>query len=311
MVIVVATDVRDRLFLFDQLRQRLPSAMLIDLESDILLAHPDFLHASRGAVTVASANLFVRWGRLFGCETRRSRASPANRIRVPLASWALDGQGILANAVSRLYDSGQTPTAQPCILDDNDEKFGPRAPVLHVVTLKGLRRISRVVDLPARARERKRTNWQKHAKPGRETSPSASGCRCSVASRSCCPGSGSGRCEKRTRPVLTLAPWEITLCAGVAGAVIWTFAMLAAYCGRRSRERLCARVLVAGDPVDRRRRPAPMPEARARRQVRPSKDLPEAASLRHRRHRVVCVCARGCAADRRLSTPGVRIRRGG
>ncbi len=60
MVIVVATDVRDRLFLFDQLRQRLPSAMLIDLESDILLAHPDFLHASRGAVTVASANLFVR-----------------------------------------------------------------------------------------------------------------------------------------------------------------------------------------------------------------------------------------------------------
>jgi hypothetical protein len=36
--------------------------MLIDLESDVLLAHPDFLHASRGAVTVASANLFVRRG---------------------------------------------------------------------------------------------------------------------------------------------------------------------------------------------------------------------------------------------------------
>ena len=42
MVIVVATDVRDRLFLFDQLRHRLPSAMLIDLETDVLLAHPGF-----------------------------------------------------------------------------------------------------------------------------------------------------------------------------------------------------------------------------------------------------------------------------
>ena len=118
MVIVAATDVRDRLFLFDQLRQRLPSAMLIDLESDILLAHPDFLHASRGAVTVASANLFVRRGRLFGCEPGVKVAG--ERVRVPLASWSLDGQGILANAVSRLYDSGQTPTAQPCILDYNE-----------------------------------------------------------------------------------------------------------------------------------------------------------------------------------------------
>ena len=155
MVIVVATDVRDRLFLFDQLRNRLPSAMLIDLETDVLLAHPDFLHASRGAVTVASANLFVRRGKLFGCERNGARKKDGNKpderakkSRIPLASWALDGQGILADAVSRLYDSGQTPTEQPCIhLAGTEEKFGPRAPVLHVVTLNGLRPISRVVDL--------------------------------------------------------------------------------------------------------------------------------------------------------------------
>ena len=37
--------------------------------------------------------------------------------------------------------------------------------------------------------------------------------------------------RKRAKPVLTFPPWEITLGAGVAGAVIWAFAMLAAYAG--------------------------------------------------------------------------------
>lgn len=228
MVIVVATDVRDRLFLFNQLRQRLPSAMLIDLESDILLAHPDFLHASRGAITVASANLFVRRGRLFGCEQIGSVGG--ERVRVPLASWALDGQGILANAVSRLFDSGQTPTAQPCILDDNQSKFGGRAPIMHVVTLKGLRQISRVVDLkPEPGSQAERIKNARDARPRNV----AIGQWLSVL---CCfavvlPWLWIRPLRKPGRPVLTLPPWEITLSAGVAGAVIWTFAMLAAYSG--------------------------------------------------------------------------------
>ena len=90
---------------------------------------------------MASANLFVRRGKLFGCEEVKVAGE---RGRVPLASWALDGQGILADAVSRLYDSGQTPTAQP-VLDHTRRSSAPRAD-LHVVTLNGLRRISRVVD---------------------------------------------------------------------------------------------------------------------------------------------------------------------
>ena len=227
MVIVAATDVRDRLFLFEQLRQRLPSAMLIDLESDILLAHPDFLHASRGAITVASANLFVRWGKLFGCEP--SVGIDGERVRVPLTSWSLDSQGILANAVSLLYDSGQTPTAPPCILDYDTLKFGDRAPVLHVVTLKGLRRISRVVDL------RPQDKWtKKHAKARKDRSERvAIGQWLAVL---CCfaivlPWLWIRPLRKTNRPALTLPPWEITLCAGVTGSVIWAFAMMAAYAG--------------------------------------------------------------------------------
>jgi len=228
MVVVVATDVRDRLFLFDQLRQRLPSAMLIDLESDILLAHPDFLHASRGAVTVASANLFVRRGRLYGCE--QFGDVDGEKVRVPLASWSLDSQGILAGAVSRLYDTNQTSTVMPCILDLNLEKYGPRAPVLHVVTLKGLRRISRVVDLKPKPESR-----AEEIAIARETRLRNVyiGQWLSVL---CCfavvlPWLWIRPLRKVNRPVLTMPAWEMTLCAGVAGAVIWSFAMLASYAG--------------------------------------------------------------------------------
>lgn len=144
MVVVVATDVRDRLFLFDQLRQRLPKAMLVDLETDILLAHPDFLHASRGSVTVASTSLFVGGRRLFGCEPRRNNGQPQSRNSAGIASWAIDGQGMLAKAVSRL---DELPSDDQLCIDDPDN-VAQRMPVLHVVTLKGLRQVSRAYPLP-------------------------------------------------------------------------------------------------------------------------------------------------------------------
>jgi hypothetical protein len=226
MVIVVATDVRDRLFLFDQLRMRLPSALLVDLATDILLGHPDFLHASRGAVTVASANLFVRRGRLFGCEESNPEGSV--RKRVPLASWSLDGQGILADAVGRLFDSGQTPTDVPCILrPELEEKFGTRAPILHVITLKGLRRISRVADLhpdPDSQYTKARKLQQTLVDVGQ------------WLSLPCClvivlPWLWVGPLRKADKPVLAHDPWKVTLAAAAAGAVVWTFAMQAAYLG--------------------------------------------------------------------------------
>lgn len=57
VVIVAATDVRDRLYLFDRVSRELPNATLVDLEADLLLAHPDYVHATRGALMVSSAVL--------------------------------------------------------------------------------------------------------------------------------------------------------------------------------------------------------------------------------------------------------------
>jgi hypothetical protein len=226
MVVVVATDVRDRLFLFDHLRDRLPSAMLIDLTTDVLLAHPDFLHASRGAVTVASANLFVRRGKLYGCE--RGSATGDKRTRVPLASWALDGQGILADAVSRLYDSGQTPTDEACIrLAGTKDKFGERAPVLHVVTLNGLRPISRARD---------RTSDPKSPWAASQASMHVDVSIGQWMSVLCClvvvlPWLWIAPLRKSPKRVLVFAPWKITLSATLAGAVVWKYAICAAYGG--------------------------------------------------------------------------------
>ena len=115
LVIVIATDVRDRLFLFDELRKRLARAMLIDLASDNLLGHPDFLHASRGALTTGSAELTAQ------------------------GIWSTDFQVILADTVACLYDPGSGRGSVPC--DAASLQSGQ--PVLQIVSLEGLKSIGR------------------------------------------------------------------------------------------------------------------------------------------------------------------------
>jgi hypothetical protein len=104
IVIVIATDVRDRLFLFDELRQRFPRIMFIDLSSDNLLAHPDFLHSTRGALSFGSTALLIKRDETlltdrgeqpdldaFGCR-RSPDASPLHRP--PWSTWSTDYQAI-------------------------------------------------------------------------------------------------------------------------------------------------------------------------------------------------------------------------
>ena len=228
MVVVVATDVRDRLFLFDQLRQRLPSALLIDLETDVLLAHPDFLHASRGAVTVASANLFVQGGRLFGCESHGGRP----RARVPLASWAIDGQGMLADAVSRLSESSPPLTAPPCVAEV--DKVGKRMPVLHVVTLKGLRRISRAFerDEPKTAEAQKRARRMEDVRRWRQIHLDVAqwlGLFCCVVI--VVPWLWIRPMQHSKDAARYCSPKIITSVTAVASVIAWLSAMCAAYAG--------------------------------------------------------------------------------
>ena len=62
MVIVAATDVRDRLFLFDLLQQQSGGVQLVDMEADSMLAHPDHQHAGRGVIAFSSLALAEKRG---------------------------------------------------------------------------------------------------------------------------------------------------------------------------------------------------------------------------------------------------------
>lgn len=60
VVLIAATDVRDRLYLIERMRQMLPRAQMVDLEADVLLSHPRHSHATRGTLMLASAPLRVQ-----------------------------------------------------------------------------------------------------------------------------------------------------------------------------------------------------------------------------------------------------------
>lgn len=169
MVIVVATDVRDRLFLFDQLRERLPRALLVDLEADNLLTHPDFLHASRGALALSSANLIVHDDELFGCEHRFPEpiaSASAGATATSLAPWSTDAQAMLADTTARLYD-GAAGSPESCVITAVD-KNAPRQAALQVVTLNGFREVSAPFAASESAVHSKAAAprlWWHHAKP--------------------------------------------------------------------------------------------------------------------------------------------------
>jgi hypothetical protein len=153
IVIVVATDVRDRLFLFDELRERLPRTMLVDLEADNLLGHPDFLHASRGALAMASVNLTPRVPsdrkpnvpsvqQSMQCQQVQKPDDGPGRSRTrPVSAWSSDVQALLARAVRGLMDTPPDRRGSPCHNAFTTNIFGKAA--IQVVTLEGFKPVSK------------------------------------------------------------------------------------------------------------------------------------------------------------------------
>ena len=52
MVVIIATDVRDRLFLLNEIRKSLPNTLPVMLELDYLVAHPDYRKIARGSLVI-------------------------------------------------------------------------------------------------------------------------------------------------------------------------------------------------------------------------------------------------------------------
>jgi hypothetical protein len=59
IVAIVATDVRDRLFLLNEVRKSLPTALPVLLEMDYLTAHPDYRKISRGSIVIPNGDTLL------------------------------------------------------------------------------------------------------------------------------------------------------------------------------------------------------------------------------------------------------------
>lgn len=121
LVIVVGTDVRDRMFLFEQLREGLPSAQLADLEADTLSNHPQYIHATRGAVLTASER--IAW----------FTAPPGSGVVMEVGATDLQ---VLQRALVRGIDAAgwhaRTELPTGCAFSHD------QGPVMHVVGRKAL-----------------------------------------------------------------------------------------------------------------------------------------------------------------------------
>ncbi|HSX61592.1 MAG TPA: hypothetical protein VLF18_15430 [Tahibacter sp.] len=114
VIIVVASDVRDRLYLFDRLSRTNADAALVDLEADILLAHPDYLHATRGIRMVSSSPL---------SHVEPTKSNAVARKASYLRQFDSDRSALLF----KLMHSGEdvSPAMEPSIY-----RVGRRGPVL-------------------------------------------------------------------------------------------------------------------------------------------------------------------------------------
>ncbi len=100
--IVVATDVRDRLFLLSELRDAFPGALPILLEQDNLIVHPDYRNASRGSITMPAGESVVCMMKLGGLD--HCHAAPSGGGAAVAASSTAAGR--TAAAVPQASPSG-------------------------------------------------------------------------------------------------------------------------------------------------------------------------------------------------------------
>lgn len=123
LVVVIATDVRDRLFLFEQVRAKISNVLLIDLGIDRLLAHPDFLHASRGALALASSNLETCYNANTGANINICSSQLGEQQPIQTSAWSTDYQVLISEILANLNQ--KNPIAKTRVIP-------------HIVTHRGL-----------------------------------------------------------------------------------------------------------------------------------------------------------------------------
>ncbi len=150
IVAVIATDVRDRLFLFEQLRSELPNALLVDFATDNLLGHEDFIHASRGALTLGSADLIRCGTRDSGDADSCATGAVGNPDQggMLFSAFATEEQALIEGAVLHWPAAKEPPTGAPSCMTPSCSN-NVQSPHLfpNVVTAKGMIPVGAQEDL--------------------------------------------------------------------------------------------------------------------------------------------------------------------
>lgn len=145
-VIIVATDVRDRLFLLSEVRDLLPGSLPIVLEQDNLLAHPDYRDVSRGSITMPAGQSLVclnSYNEPMPCPQgegkRNLSAGGEDSQKCPLVprhfAFATDYAANMFRAAARLAKLQDLSPAQQSSFTQPDESW--LSPPMLVATLAG------------------------------------------------------------------------------------------------------------------------------------------------------------------------------
>lgn len=158
VVAIVATDVRDRLFLLSEVRKSLPSALPVVFEMDYLLVHPDYRATSRGALVVPTGNqqvcLSVDDDSLVECRGRaggrtgNNMDSASGRVAKRRFAFATDFAANTFRAASLLAqcrDSAFSSCMSGFVKTSGGQSPGPN-PGLYVATLGGFSRLGAPKD---------------------------------------------------------------------------------------------------------------------------------------------------------------------
>ena len=107
IVVVIATDVRDRLFLIEQISGQLRGALFVDFGADRLLGHPDFIHATRGVLTLSSSLL---------ASSNYSRQKCAAGCGETFQVWSTDEQAMLVDAIDTWLGAPSAKHLEPYVV---------------------------------------------------------------------------------------------------------------------------------------------------------------------------------------------------
>ncbi|KLD63113.1 hypothetical protein Y882_13095 [Dyella japonica DSM 16301] len=169
-VIIVATDVRDRLFLLSEIRNAFPGALPVVLEQDNLMVHPDYRAMSRGSIIMPAGKSLLCLN-ASGLDCFPAKAAPDASPREQASpSSAGNAPELVANhctrAASRRFFSFPTDYAANMfravvgLICPSDAS--PNEPAMLVATLAGFQRVDESV--PDQRDEQDKRGAQRNSK---------------------------------------------------------------------------------------------------------------------------------------------------